>query len=378
MKKILVIGEGQLGSMLAQAASRIGMALDRVSLEHAALYRGTSMHAEPLPAGWQAEDYDAVTVEREHLMPCALLDRLQAHPGYPHAHALRVLADRRSQKAMLDQLLIPTATWSLVETAEDIRQLQRMVGGAVIAKRAHGGYDGQGQWRIDTEESPLPPVQQFGELIVERVVPFSREVSLIGARRADGRTCFFPLVENHHVRGVLRCTVAPALATARLQIHAEAMLGRIMTHLDHVGVMALEMFEEDGELLVNEIAPRVHNSGHWSQVGAELDQFELHLRALCAWPLTTPSAAGVTMMLNLIGIDFDPQWLAAVGTRLHWYGKSVRAGRKLGHVNIHGSTPEQVMQRLESLLPLLDSAHAEEVRTGLAILERQQRASALS
>jgi len=372
MKRILVIGEGQLGSMLAQAASRIGIVLDRVSLEHGTLYRGTSMHAQPLPADWRADDYDTVTIEREHLTPCPLLDVLQAHPGYRHKLALDVLADRRSQKAMLDELQIPTATWSLIEGSEDIRQLQRKVGGAVIAKRAHGGYDGQGQWRIDTEASALPPAHLFGELIAERMVPFRRELSLIGARRFDGSVCYYPLVENLHMRGILRCTVAPALTSRQMQARAEAMLGQIMTHLDHIGVMAMEVFEENDELLVNEIAPRVHNSGHWSQLGADLDQFELHLRALCAWPMATPSACGTTLMLNFIGIGFDPAWLDVAGARLHWYGKSLREGRKLGHLNMHGATVEQLMRRLEALMPLLDSAHMAAAQAGLAILDRQR------
>lgn len=156
---------------------------------------------------------------------------------------------------------------------------------------------------------------------------------------------FYPLVRNWHVDGILRLTLAPANAVSNaLQQEAEQALGGIMAELDYAGVMAVEFFQHDGHLLVNEIAPRVHNSGHWSQEGADISQFELHLRALGALPMPAPKSSGITAMVNLIGVEFSEDWLQRPGV-LHWYGKSVRPGRKVGHVNAYGDDLEDCLER---------------------------------
>jgi len=366
VKRILVLGAGQLGLMLAEAASRLGLELDRLDPEQDVLLHGTSPTRHALPHDWSARDYDVVTVEREHFPERRVIDSLNGHPGWNLAQSLPCIADRRSQKSLLDDLGIATAQWCHVQQPDDIRRLQRETGGGVIVKATAGGYDGRGQWRVDGAGSELPPAEHFGRLIAERTVSFERELSLVGARARDGRCVFYPLVENYHHHGMLRCTVAPAHASPAQQQRAESMLAGIMDHLDYVGVMAMECFEEDGALLVNELAPRVHNSGHWSQDGANIDQFELHLRALCALPLARPRALGTTVMLNLIGAPFDTRWLAQDVARLHWYGKSPRPARKLGHVNLNASTHPAAATLLRELV----AAQHADVDAALALLER--------
>lgn len=375
MKKVLVLGDGQLGLMLAAAASRLGVVLERVSLDGDCLYRGTSAVGERLPSDWDPSTYDLVTAEREHLGEGGLVDRVCAHAGFRNAAAIATLADRRSQKAMLDRLGIATARWRVLFTGHDLARLLAELGSPVIVKLAQGGYDGRGQWRILDARSPRPPRELFGRLIGERAVAFSRELSLVGARAEGGRCVFYPLVENHHADGMLRCTVAPAAVSPALQRTAERMLAAIMHHLDYVGVMAMELFEERGELLVNELAPRVHNSGHWTLDGSSVDQFELHLRALCGWPLPQPSSEGLTVMLNLVGTEFDPAWLAHQGVRLHWYGKPWRAGRKLGHLNLRASYASELAGRLRDLSPALDCSHHEAASAAIAILSGDNRQS---
>ncbi len=369
MKRVLVVGDGQLGLMLAEAAARLGVIVDRVSPENGVLFHGTGRHATTLPHDWSAADYDIVTAEREHLPANALMTRLAQHPGFGVLTAIAALADRRSQKSLIDRLGIPTADWCVVGAQADIEHFSRLHGGTVVVKAAHGGYDGRGQWRLDAARASVAPTELYGRMIAERSVRFVRELSLVGARGIDGSCVFYPLVENRHHEGMLRFTIAPASGTRRYQRRAQEMLRRIMDDLGYVGVMAVELFEENGKLLVNELAPRVHNSGHWTQDGATVDQFELHLRALCGLPMPSPHAIGQTVMLNLIGCAFDPAWLSVPHARLHWYGKEVRVARKLGHINVHAQTRTALRARLGSLLPLLDAEHGGVVNEVLAALE---------
>jgi 5-(carboxyamino)imidazole ribonucleotide synthase len=373
MQRILVLGSGQLGLMLAEAASRLGVQLDRLNPEEWTLLRGTSPVPEALPRDWDGLHYDRVTVEREHFPDRAVLERFAGHPGFGALDAVSRLADRRSQKSLLDALDVATAEWCVVHGPEDLDRLQRQVGLSLIVKAATGGYDGHGQWRVQESATKLPPTATPGHVIAERAVPFDRELSLVGARNAAGECVFFPLVENVHRHGMLVCTVAPARVDAAQQEQAETMLRCIMDELDYVGVMAMECFEESGRLLVNELAPRVHNSGHWSQEGANIDQFELHLRAVAGLPLMRPAATRRTVMLNLVGTEFDPVWLQHGHARLHWYGKEVRPGRKLGHLNVCSARGEELTLDLQGLLKEWDPLHRQDIRSALAVLERDDR-----
>ena len=368
--KILVLGAGQLGAMLAEAASRLGFDLHQVDPERWALRHGTSLTRIALSEDWQGEGYDIVTVEREHFVDRRVLELFEEHPGFVVLPALDRLADRRRQKALLDEIGVATAEWTVVHDHDELEHLSRRIGAALIVKSATGGYDGRGQWRYEPGQPKELDGMIPGEAIAERMVDFDREVSLVGARGPAGACVFYPLAENVHREGMLRCTVAPAATTPELQAEAESMLTRIMQALDYVGVMAMECFEEAGHLLVNELAPRVHNSGHWTQEGASIDQFELHLRAITGLPLAQPEVTRPTAMLNLVGVEFDRAWLRIGRSRLHWYGKSFRQGRKLGHLNLYADSAGSLAELVESAGQALGPEQWEDLRSALGILQR--------
>jgi 5-(carboxyamino)imidazole ribonucleotide synthase len=232
------------------------------------------------------------------------------------------------------------------------------------------GYDGKGQWILRTAEdvsrakSELPsahaaagkrsdsePAQHCAPFLLERLVPFTRELSILAVRGRTGETAVYPLVENHHRAGILRLSLAPAPQLDRaVQLAAEDAARRVFDALQYVGVLAIEFFEHEGRLLANEMAPRVHNSGHWTIEGAVTSQFENHLRAVVGLPLGSTSAIGCSAMLNLIGdVPDSAEVLAVRDAHLHLYGKSPRPGRKLGHVTLRASSPEQLASRLGEL-----------------------------
>ena len=215
------------------------------------------------------------------------------------------------------------------------------------------GYDGKGQWLLRTAEDvervrpELPDVP----MILEKFVPFTRELSILGVRGRGGEIAFYPLIENHHRGGILRLSLAPAPnLTASLQQEAEHAAQKVLEALDYVGALCIEFFEVGGRLLANEMAPRVHNSGHWTIEGAVTSQFENHLRAILGMPLGSTAAVGVSAMINLIGeIPESAEVLNVSNAHLHLYGKEPRAGRKLGHVTVRADHPEKLQQRLIAL-----------------------------
>jgi 5-(carboxyamino)imidazole ribonucleotide synthase len=229
----------------------------------------------------------------------------------------------------------------------------KQVGLPAMLKTCRMGYDGKGQWLLRTAEdvesarAELPDVP----LILERFVPFTRELSILGVRGRGGDIAFYPLIENHHRGGILRLSLAPAPnLTASLQQEAEHAARKVLEALSYVGVLCIEFFEIGGRLLANEMAPRVHNSGHWTIEGAVTSQFENHLRAILGMPLGSTAAVGVSAMINLIGeIPESAEVLNVSNAHLHLYGKEPRAGRKLGHVTVRADQPEKLQQRLGAL-----------------------------
>jgi len=220
-------------------------------------------------------------------------------------------------------------------------------------KTCRMGYDGKGQWLLRTAEdveearTELPDVT----LILEKFVPFTRELSILGVRGRSGEVAFYPLIENHHRGGILRLSLAPApRLTASLQQEAENAARKVLEELGYLGVLCIEFFEVGGRLLANEMAPRVHNSGHWTIEGAVTSQFENHLRAILGMPLGSTAAVGVSAMINLIGeIPESAEVLNVSNAHLHLYGKGPRAGRKLGHVTVRADQFEKLQQRLSAL-----------------------------
>ncbi|MGI9229013.1 MAG: ATP-grasp domain-containing protein [Gammaproteobacteria bacterium] len=354
MQRILVLGSGQLGLMLAEAGARWGMTIDLLDIDQQLIHYGSSRTARPLDDFDPDNDYDIITIEREHLPDTALVNTLRQHPGWRGEQALINIADRQRQKAMLDRLKLPTAPWLAVATDADLVGIHDRLGPDVILKVAKGGYDGRGQWHLQADKLVSEPLLPPGSrAIAEQQIPFEREVSIIGARNRADQCVFYPLTWNVHIAGMLRHSVAPAPDSTHLQQQAETILRTIMRGLDYEGVMAAELFVKDKQLLVNEIAPRVHNSGHWTQTGADPNQFQLHLLALMNYPLPTPQASGFTGMLNIVGLEFTPDWLTQPGIDVHWYGKSVREGRKLGHINLVADSHQELLRRLDETHRLL-------------------------
>ena len=354
MKPVCVLGNGQLGRMLRQAGEPLGIAVYPVGLD-----------AEPsaLPIA-----QSVITAEIERWPETALTRELANHPAFVNRDIFPRLADRLTQKQLLDQLNLATAPWQLLADKSEWPAVFSTLGELAIVKRRTGGYDGRGQWRLRADETATLPDECYGECIVEQGINFSGEVSLVGARGHDGRTVFYPLTHNLHQDGILRTSVAFPQADAAQQQQAEAMLSAIMHELKYVGVMAMECFVTPQGLLINELAPRVHNSGHWTQNGASISQFELHLRAVLGLPLPQPVVFAPSVMVNLIGTDLNTDWLQQPLVHLHWYEKEVRAGRKVGHLNLTDSDPARLTAALNALVPLLPDAYASGIAWAVAKL----------
>jgi len=271
--------------------------------------------------------------------------------------ALEVAQDRLAEKTFFQGLGIPTPLFYPVQTYSDLQDGLERTGWPAVLKTRRLGYDGKGQKLLRSPADLEAAWEQLGgqPLILEAFVPFERELSILAVRSTSGQVAFYPLVENHHVGGILRKSLAPAPITpARLQHEAEHMARRVLEKLDYVGVLAIELFEVEGTLWANEMAPRVHNSGHWTIEGAETSQFENHLRAVLGLPLGSTAPRGHAAMLNLIGLKPEPARVLEIpGAHLHWYGKEVRPGRKVGHVTLRAGTPRELetgLARLEAVL----------------------------
>ena len=354
--RVGVLGGGQLGRMLALEGRPLGLrfrflepAVDPAVAELGEWVRAEYDDQEAL--GAFAEGLDVVTYEFENV-PVEAVRALTDRVGvFPPPGALRVAQDRVHEKQVFETVGIPTADYAPVSDREDLESAVARLGFPSVLKTRRLGYDGKGQAVLRGRDDLEDAWQRLGErpLILERFVDFSRELSILGVRSRDGLSAFYPLVENEHRGGILRVSVAPApVVSETLQAKAEARARALMDSLDYVGVMALELFQHGDELLANEVAPRVHNSGHWTLDGAWCSQFENHLRAVCGLPLGSTAPRGHSAMVNLIGeVPPRERLLGLDGVRLHLYGKEPRAGRKLGHVNILGSDPAEVRERVE-------------------------------
>ncbi len=345
MKSVCVLGNGQLGRMLRQAGEPLGITVWPVGLE-----------AEPdsLPIA-----DSVITAEIERWPETPLTRELATHPAFVNRDIFPLLADRLTQKQLLDELRLPTAPWQLLTDAARWPEVFSKLGELAIVKRRTGGYDGRGQWRLRQEETATLPQECYGECIVEQGIVFSGELSLVGARTQGGQKVFYPLTHNLHQDGILRTSVAlPAACVNPHQQQAEQMLSAIMDQLNYVGVMAMECFVVPEGLLINELAPRVHNSGHWTQNGASISQFELHLRAILNLPVPVPSVITSSAMINLIGTEIDLAWLSQSLVHLHWYDKAVHPGRKVGHINLTHTSCRALCQSLREMVTLLPAEYA--------------------
>lgn len=353
-----ILGGGQLGYMLALAGYPLDLHFRFLDPSPQAPVgriapRVTAEYTDHEALDKFAHGLALVTYEFENV-PVEAARHLARHvPVYPPPQALEAAQDRLNEKTLFQKLGIPTTEFVAVNSRAELDVAVRKLGLPSVLKTRRLGYDGKGQWVLRTQEDVAALGKDFPStpLILERFVSFVRELSILAVRGRSGETAFYPLVENHHRSGILRLSLAPApQLTEALQREAEDASRRILEALAYVGVLAVELFECGGHLLANEIAPRVHNSGHWSIEGAVASQFENHLRAVAGLPLGETRTLGYFAMLNLIGELPDPiELLAIPDAHLHLYGKALRPGRKVGHVTLRAESAEELSLRLNRL-----------------------------
>jgi 5-(carboxyamino)imidazole ribonucleotide synthase len=361
--KIGLLGGGQLGRMLALAGYTLGLRFRTLDLSPDA---PTGQLTELMVADFNDVDalrrfaagLDLVTYEFENVPVDSARFLSERLAVYPPPEALEKAQDRAVEKTFFQSLRIPTPPFSTVDSWEEFEEAVERTGLPAVLKTRRFGYDGKGQFELRKSEDMAPAWRSLGgvPLILESFVAFEREVSIIAVRSLSGATAFYPLVENHHRAGMLRLSIAPAPALApALQSLAEEYALRVMDALNYVGVLAIEFFECEEQLYANEMAPRVHNSGHWTIEGAATSQFENHLRAIMDLPLGPTAALKPSAMINIIGRIPDIRTLLQTGgLHLHLYGKSARPNRKLGHVTLCADDLDSLKAQVSRIRALVD------------------------
>ncbi len=361
MKTVGILGGGQLARMMVLAGAPLGLRFlvldpspEACAGQVAPLLVGR--YDDPDVLAQFAARVDVATFDFENV-PAASVEWLAARlPVHPQAGALAVSQDRLSEKTLFRTLGIPVPAFCAIATRADLETAMDRVGVPCIVKTRRFGYDGKGQFRIRDRADADAAWEALGAqaattgLIAEAFVPFDRELSVVAVRSAGGEFRAWPLTRNWHVDGVLSASLAPAPGVADEEAAAAmAHARRLAEHLGYVGVFALELFDCGGRLLANEMAPRVHNSGHWTIEGAETSQFENHVRAVLGLPLGSTRPVGHACMLNWLGELPDPvPCLSRAGGHWHDYGKSPRAGRKVGHATFRADAPAGLARTLET------------------------------
>jgi 5-(carboxyamino)imidazole ribonucleotide synthase len=352
-----ILGGGQLGRMLAMAAARLGLRCQVFSPDpdspafDVVLNATCAEYADVEALELFANDVDVITYEFENVPAASALLLSARRPVLPNRNILETTQDRLAEKDFVRQLGIGTADYADVSSPASLRAALAKIGLPAVIKTRRFGYDGKGQAIIRAGDDPDQVWEELGtkSAILEAFIPFEREISVVAARSAEGQVECFDVTENEHRDHILKTSRAPAAISDTLAAEARGIAEKIATALDYVGVLAVELFvvPGDGEarILVNEIAPRVHNSGHWTLDGASISQFEQHIRAIAGWPLGKPTRHGRVMMTNLIGDEVNSyaQWLTVPGATVHLYGKGApRPGRKMGHVTQVDTEPPKI------------------------------------
>lgn len=357
--KIGVIGAGQLGRMLALAGYPLGLRFvfldqsdDAPGAQVGRIIRGAFDDVERLKE--LARDVDVVTFDVENVPVDAVQSIAAMKPFFPPPNALGASQDRLHEKTLFRTLKIPTPAFAAVDSLADLQRAAKRIGIPGVLKTRRLGYDGRGQCFIRHASELGAAWDKLGSvpLIYEGFVDFSREVSIIGVRSTSGETAFYPLSANTHESGILRYTIAP-YRDASLQRQAETYLRRLLRRFDYAGVLTIEFFVKGGRLIANEMAPRVHNSGHWTIEGAHTSQFENHVRAILGLPLGSTAPLGHSAMMNFIGqIPSLRNILRVSGVHFHSYGKEPRPQRKLGHCTVVAPSTRARERALQQLLRL--------------------------
>ncbi|MCX6046507.1 MAG: 5-(carboxyamino)imidazole ribonucleotide synthase [Chloroflexi bacterium] len=358
-----VLGGGQLGRMLALAGYPLGIhvrALDPLPDAPAGALCEliTGHYDQPETLARLVDNATVITYEFENVPLETARLLAQSLPVYPPPQALETAQDRLVEKSFLRQLGIPTPPFLPVDSRADLDVALAQFGLPAVLKTRRMGYDGKGQAviRQATDADAAWDSLQGAPLILEGWVKFAREVSLLAVRSSTGELAFYPLIENEHRDGILRISRAPAPnLTVELQALAESYARSVLAALAYVGVLAIEFFQVGQYLLANEMAPRVHNSGHWTIEGATTSQFANHLRAILGLPLGATAAIGHSVMVNLIGtLPDSAAVLGVAGAQLHLYDKAPRAGRKVGHITLRADDPGVLAEQLAALQQVLD------------------------
>jgi 5-(carboxyamino)imidazole ribonucleotide synthase len=360
---IAIIGCGQLSRMLALAGLPLSLKFSFVADSNEVL---SCVEGLGKTVRWQSGDSvealfnelgqpDVVTVEKEQVN----MELLEALSEYctvrPGLQAIYSAQHRHREKCLLDKLTIPNSAYRYNSSAQSTAD---KLGLPLVAKSCTEGYDGKNQWVLKTADdvAEYDKRDSEDECIIEQWIPFNRELSQVSARNSKGEIVHYALTENVHTSGILKQSIAPAPDVSdETRAKAQDYITRILTDLDYVGVLAMECFDTGDELLVNELAPRVHNSGHWTQSGARTCQFENHVRAVADLPLGDTAMNGNTSgMVNLLGTSRPPVELLSGNSTLHWYNKSVRPGRKLGHINFVGEAHDSLLQQMQQVTEQVD------------------------
>ncbi|QPG05371.1 5-(carboxyamino)imidazole ribonucleotide synthase [Salinimonas marina] len=357
--RVLVYGAGQLAQMMYLAGAPLGIEVEAVDVSSDTVVHPVSKL--PLDASLEQaiEAADALTVEFEHVPERLLEQAEKSNKLMPSMEAILVGADRVREKQLLETLQIPNCSHRIVTSLDELDACISALGDKLIIKASRDGYDGYGQWRL-TSADQLEEIKQALDgldlsavpLVVEKMLSFERELSLIGVRSQNGDIKVYPIAENLHYQGQLHVSVAPApKVDAALQQQAEDIFKRLADGMQYTGVLAVEMFQCGDQLLVNELAPRVHNSGHWTLTGSDTSQFENHLRAVTGLPLGDTGARSPAAMINIIGCGtFSRELLSIPGCHLHWYGKTVRDKRKMGHINLTAENYQMLGHKMQQLV----------------------------
>lgn len=357
-RRVGVLGAGQLGRMLAMAGYPLGHKFGFYGLSHdepAALLGHMHTDSDDTRDLQKLVEFaDVITYESENTSVELVKNISQTTPVYPGADSLYYSQHRLREKNLFSDLGIPCAPYALVENLEQLQQAVAKIGLPAVLKTTTEGYDGKGQFVVKSADQIHQAWLSIGEreAILEGFVTFKRELSIIAVRNANNEHVYYPLVENQHHEGILRLTLAPAqqINTA-IQQQAEQYMQKLLDKMNHVGVLTLELFETETGLVANEMAPRVHNSGHWTMEGAQTSQFENHIRAITGLPLgATAPRQPFAAMVNIIGQHGDIQAVLKMPNAfLHLYDKAERTGRKLGHINVVANSEAELQASLDQL-----------------------------
>mgnify|MGYP000510060830 CR=1 FL=1 len=362
---ILILGAGQLARMMSLAGAPL-------NLNVVAYDVGTKQIKHPLTGEIYTttleqaiSDADSITAEFEHIPDDVLTLCCNSNKFYPGKAAIKTGGDRALEKALLNKTGVECAPYQLITEKVHLELAAKNLGKPLVIKTCQAGYDGKGQWRIKADSNVDQIWSEMADfiasgsqdaphtIIAEKMIPFDREVSIIGARDKYGNVAIYPLTENEHTNGVLTLSVA-GKNNKQVEAQANDAFTKIANELNYVGVLAIEFFDVMGTLLVNEIAPRVHNSGHWTQQGCHCSQFENHMRAVAGLPLGNTELKHITAMINVLGQASIPaEVLTLPDVTSHWYGKTAKPGRKMGHINVSAHNMNDLSDKLSQLTDYL-------------------------